>query len=520
MQKKVFVFAMAAVTLCSALTAYNIQAAESSANEVYVTTAQELLDALADAQAGDEIVLAEGTYVNDEWLGEWAAFYSHSEGTADNPIILRSENPENPAVLSGVSQEDKIALYITGDYWIIKDIALTGAQKGITLDNSNYSVISGCEVYNTGQEGIHLRDNSSYCLIEECYIHDNGTVTPGYGEGIYIGSARGTEGYGFDCHYNTVRGCSIGPNTAAEHIDIKELTIGTVVENCVFDAAGMTGENYADSFVDIKGNDVVVRNNVGYQNGNEIFKDAFQLYTYDNIWGQNAQIYGNTVHLDGTSGNVVSGEDCIAKISNNTRVPDGNIFTGSLITDIMTGDVNEDNSLDTADIKQLNDYLLVKSDSSVSLIGSDQIPDGTIDVFDLCALRQKLNTDSYLQWGFEETGTAGQWSVFNGAGGKTLTLTFGGIEGYRATIAYGYWDPFAVDPETGNTGAWINDDTTSFGTNYFDENGEAEITFDVPQYAVNVKVFVYYYAYYDDELGENIVHDKGEVVLKSITAEY
>lgn len=511
---------MAAVTLGAVVSDYDIRAAEGNTNQIYVTTTQQLLDALANAQAGDEIILAEGTYTNDEWLGEWAAFYSYGEGTADNPIILRSENPDKPAVLSGANQEDKIVLYITGDHWTIKDLVVTQAQKGITLDNSNYSVISGCEVYNTGQEGIHLRDNSSYCLIEECYIHDNGNVTPGYGEGIYIGSARGTEGYGFDCHYNTVRGCHIGPNTAADHIDIKEFTIGTLVENCVFDAAGMTGENYGDSFIEIKGNDVIVRNNIGYQNGNEIFKDAFQLYTADNIWGQNAQIYGNTVYLDSTTGNTVSGESCTAKISNNTRVSYGNVFTGSLITDIMAGDVNEDNSLDTVDINLLRDYLMAKPEATVSLIGADQIPDGEIDVFDLCAQRQNLTAGSQIPWGFEETGTAGQWSIYNGAGGKTFTCTFGGIEGYRATIAYGYWDRTAINPETGTAGVWVNDETTSFGTNYFDANGETKITFDVPQHAVNMKISVNYYAYYDPELGENIVHDKGEVTLKSIVAEH
>lgn len=307
--------------------------AVSNTNKVYVSTTQELISALENAKAGDEIILAEGTYENDEWVGKWAAFYSSAEGTSENKIILRSENPYNPAVLCGVSNENKMGLYITGDYWVIKDIKVSTAQKGIVLDNSNYSVISGCEVFDTGSEGIHLRDNSAYCRIQYCNVHDNGIVSPKYGEAIYIGSAESTTDYGYDCNYNTVDSCMLGPNTAAEHIDIKEYTTGTIVENCIFDGTGMKGENYADSFVDIGGNDVIVRNNTGYRNENEIIADAFQLHLLVDGWGQNAQIYGNTVYLDNADCYVANGWDCSAEVYDNIRYPDGNMYRGNLITE-------------------------------------------------------------------------------------------------------------------------------------------------------------------------------------------
>lgn len=306
--------------------------AASEYNQVYVSDSQGLIDALANARAGDEIILAGGTYQNDEWIGKWAAFYSEAEGTSDRKIILRSEDPENPALLCGVSQENKMGLYITGDYWIIKDIKVAEVQKGIVLDNSNYSVISGCEVYDTGSEGIHLRDNSSYCRVEDCYIHDNGTVTPSYGEAIYVGSSKSTTDYGYDCHYNTISGCHLGPNTAAEHVDIKEYTIGTVVEDCYFDGTGISGSNSADSFVDIKGNDVIIRNNIGYRNENDIVVDAFQLHVLVDGWGQNAQIYGNTVYLDDESCYVANGWNCSAEVYDNIRYPEGNMYKGNLFT--------------------------------------------------------------------------------------------------------------------------------------------------------------------------------------------
>lgn len=80
-------------------------------------------------------------------------FTSSADGTEANPIIIRSENPEKPAILSGSSTSENYVLDISGDWWKIKDLKVTNAQKGIILDNSNHTEIINCEVYNIGSEG-------------------------------------------------------------------------------------------------------------------------------------------------------------------------------------------------------------------------------------------------------------------------------------------------------------------------------------------------------------------------------
>ncbi len=267
---------------------------------VVVSNTDELMAALEQAQAGDDIVLKSGVYsrTGSGSNPNGSLFYSGAEGTAEQPITIRSEDPSNPARLCGTDTAKNYVLYLTGDYWQVSDLQISTAQKGIMLDNSNHSRIFGCEVYQIGSEGIHLRDNSSNCLVESCNVHDTGVVTPAYGEAIYIGSAKSTSGYGYSCDNNTILRCQLGPNVGAEDVDIKEYTTGTIIAECVFDGTGMTGENYADSFVDIQGNDCIIRDNVGYRNGCQQITAAIQMHVQADGWGYRAQVYGNRMYMD------------------------------------------------------------------------------------------------------------------------------------------------------------------------------------------------------------------------------
>lgn len=294
-----------------------------SRNIVRVTNTEELKSALAAAKPGDEIVLAKGEYVYSGSTPKGRMFTGEAEGREDAPIVLRSEDPDSPSILSGINTDGSYVLTITGDWWVVENVKITNAAKGIILDNSNHTKLIGCEVYNIGQEGIHFRDGSSYCLAERCFIHDTGLKTPSYGEGIYVGSAKNTTGYDHSCHYNRIRSCTIGPNVAAEHIDVKEYTIGTIIENCTFDGTGMSGENYADSFVDIKGNDCILRYCTAYRNGSTNINRAFEMNKQVEGWGQNAYIYGNKAYMD-TSVNALGKKMVLVNSWNCTETVWGN----------------------------------------------------------------------------------------------------------------------------------------------------------------------------------------------------
>ena len=181
-------FTASTETNVSDLLRLKISALNPQYNKIYVADTEELRNALKNAGAGDEIILTGTDYGDDVTGSKGSSFMSSADGTAEKNIVIRGADPENPPTLHGKALANGVVLYITGDYWQIRNIRVENAQKGILLDNSNYSVIEDCEIFNTGQEAVHFRDNSSYCTIKNSVIHDTGKVNAGYGEGVYIGT--------------------------------------------------------------------------------------------------------------------------------------------------------------------------------------------------------------------------------------------------------------------------------------------------------------------------------------------
>ena len=466
--------------------------------QVLVTNSQELIDALADAKAGDEIILREGTYENDKWLGKYASFYGEAAGTAEHPIVVRSEDAAHPATILGADVSKKYGFYVIGDYWRLENLRVGHSGKGIVLDKSSHSVLSGCEVFEIGDEGIHIRDNSAYCLIENCNVHDTGLVNAKYGEGIYIGSAIGTEEYGFDCHYNTVRGCNIS-RVGAECVDIKEFTYGTLVEDCIFDGSCIAGENGANSFIEIKGNDVIVRNNVGYRNGNEQQLYGFDLYCPTPEWGQNAKIYDNTLYLDDAEVNSVAGWKCSAQVFRNTCDPPECAIgsNGNRIMDVrsyeLPGDANEDGSLNADDVRTVQSWVHGQKVTHIADKNADLDGDGVLDVFDLALVKraamQKDAPKPVIEVGFHEEKT-GKWRTSNGLGERSVTFSVHAEPGTSLDMAWMYWDPYFPNEETGKNGKSI---VNSLGILEPDENGDLTITVELPADAVSLALEVWDY---------------------------
>ncbi|USX54566.1 cellulose binding domain-containing protein [Lentzea sp. HUAS12] len=256
---------------------------------VDVATAAQLQAALAAATPGQTIRLAAGTYRGSFVVNSRA-------GTASQPITLTGprgavlindgpsgEAPSCPAPTAG--WDSGYGLWVFGSpHWNLTGFTVQESKKGIVLDNSHHTTIDGVSVHHVDEEAVHFRRSSADGVIRNSTITDTGLVQPGYGEGVYLGSANSN----WACHGNTggvdrsdrvqVLGNRIGPNVAAEAIDVKEGTYDGVIRGNTFDGQGITGQNSADSWVDVKGIGYLIEDNTGTFRSPGTFANGYETH--------------------------------------------------------------------------------------------------------------------------------------------------------------------------------------------------------------------------------------------------
>ncbi|WP_217283010.1 CBM96 family carbohydrate-binding protein [Paenibacillus alginolyticus] len=300
-----------------------------------LNTTAAIQNAMKNATAGSVISIAPGIYTGDRSTsgdpGGQGLFFSDKNGTSANPIILKSCDAANPAVLQGVNVNDgSYGIHLTGDYWQIRDLAVTNAQKGIIIDNGNRNLLNNVEVHNVGDEGVHFRDGSSYNTLEYSLIYDTGKYQAGYGEGAYVGSDSSSN-YEHVVTGNVISHTNFNGGITAEHIDVKEGASGTIIEYCTFNGTGISGANSADSFIDVKGVNTIVRYNQGFRNGNANILDAFQVRTHGTAYatGTNNSFSNNTVNLDNSAGYVVYATSAATgtTATGDSRTGGGNLYS-------------------------------------------------------------------------------------------------------------------------------------------------------------------------------------------------
>ncbi|NED90317.1 sheath polysaccharide-degrading enzyme [Streptomyces sp. SID11233] len=294
-------------------------ATAGAATVVQVSTAAQLKSALTAAAPGDTIQLADGTYTGN--------FKAAVPGTAAARITLTGSAG---AVLTAGGG---YGLHLNGaSYWTVRGITVSGGQKGIMADSADGVVIDSVTVHDLDMEGVHFRKSSSDGVIKNSRIYDTGHDGRGMGEGVYVGTAG-------DLSDNSDRvqilDNTIGPDVGGENIDIKEGTTGTRVTGNTFDGSGLTGANYDDSWVDVKGNDVLVEGNRGSRTTN----NGYETHTQQSGWGCGTVFRDNTSDLSGATGdkriafNVTNySASCPTKVYASNTVTGGNGLTNIAVT--------------------------------------------------------------------------------------------------------------------------------------------------------------------------------------------
>ncbi|MFE5139524.1 right-handed parallel beta-helix repeat-containing protein [Streptomyces fagopyri] len=254
----------------------------AAAQTIEVTTAAQLKSALTSAAPGDTVHLADGTYTGN--------FKTTTAASSGSRITLTGSSK---AVLTAGGG---YGLHLNGaSYWTVRGITVTGGQKGIMIDSAKGVVVDTVTVHGLDMEGVHFRNSSTDGVIRNSRIYDTGNDGRGMGEGVYVGTAGGTSDKSDRVE---ITGNTIGPDVGGENVDIKEGTTGARITGNTFDGSGLTGANFDDSWVDVKGNGVLVENNKGTATTN----DGYETHTQQSGWGCGTVFRGNTSDLRGASG--------------------------------------------------------------------------------------------------------------------------------------------------------------------------------------------------------------------------
>jgi hypothetical protein len=262
---------------------------------VLVATAAELTAALADARAGDWIRLLPGTYAGRFRL-------VGRSGTVQQPITV--EGPRD-AVLDGGDPATGYGFELRdAAYARLVGFTVTRSQKAVVTERTTFSRLDGLHLHHIGDEAVALRRFSTDNVVTNSLIEETGLHEPRYGEGVYIGTWNGNWGSGTGgqpdaSDRNVVLNNTFGPNVRAEHVDIKEGTSDGLVRGNRF-VGGLSGENFADSWIDAQGNGYVIEENVGtYVAGAGVFAHGFETHMQLDGWGCGNVFRGNRLDLGG-----------------------------------------------------------------------------------------------------------------------------------------------------------------------------------------------------------------------------
>jgi hypothetical protein len=269
------------------------------AREVAVATAAELAAALSAAGPGDLIRMAAGRYAG--------RFVAAASGTSSAAITLCGPRA---AVLDGGDTGSGYALDLRGSFVVLSGFAVRNAQKGIVVEGASSCVLDGLEVASTGMEGVHFRARmvggapvfSRHDVLRRSYVHDTGLINAGFGEGVYIGSARSNWATYSGGQPDRSDGDDVTDNrieaTTAECVDVKEGTTGGAIRGNHFDGSALAGQNAADSWVDVKGNGYTIEGNTG-TNAGSILQDGYQVHVAAAGWGNRNVFRNNASQVNG-----------------------------------------------------------------------------------------------------------------------------------------------------------------------------------------------------------------------------
>jgi hypothetical protein len=278
---------------------------------VRVSDAVGLRAALAAAQPGQTIELADGNYNG--------AFQAVTDGTASKPITVTG-SPRAVLSYSGYGFD------LRADHWVLSGFTIRGASKGLVLIDADSNTIDGLTIEAIQQIGVQIVNNSDDNLMTHTTVRDTGRDTTQAGRAVSLGWTKSgwIDGVPDGSDRNSFVSNTFGSDARGGLIQIQEGTTGGIIKGNTFNGAGMTS---ADTLVKIVGNSYQVTDNVGSKS----VTDGFATWVKYTGWG-----CGNTFRRNRLD---VGGPGYGIRIDTNCTTP-SSVYADNVVTNAGSGTSN------------------------------------------------------------------------------------------------------------------------------------------------------------------------------------
>jgi hypothetical protein len=225
--------------------------------KITISTVADLRALPARAVPGDLFILAAGTYLLD------SVVFENIKGTSSKMITLCGEVSAR-IIGPGARSQKRILTIRNSQYFRMAHLDFSLGMKGLMAEGTSYSRFENLTIHDVGHEALHLMLWSHHNVIKNSRFYNTGQEpgAEGLGEGVYIGTSL-TKNIEDASDYNQILNNQFGPGITAEHIDIKEYSSHGLIEGNQFDGRGISQVNSAESWVNIKGNHYLIKNNSG-----------------------------------------------------------------------------------------------------------------------------------------------------------------------------------------------------------------------------------------------------------------
>ncbi len=157
-----------------------LTALPAGAAVIEISPGDDVAQAVAGLQPGDELVLQGGTYMLPTSL-----FTITLVGTAQLPIVIRAKDGEIPIITRPDANQNTINVD-DSSYLTLRGLEVMGGSHGIRTRNATFVTIEDCHIHDTGDVAISANaTGNTYegLRLLRNHIHD----TSGTGEGMYLG---------------------------------------------------------------------------------------------------------------------------------------------------------------------------------------------------------------------------------------------------------------------------------------------------------------------------------------------